>query len=145
MICDVCRFNMGHDLGPSGRCEGCGTPLGPAEDHTVPGPGVSVLDGDEPYIVSEDERLHDPRMEGRYIIFHNDVRWGRGIGAETYGYYTKKLSEVVDLSKHTDHTECPECGDNRALHKYGFDGCVASYTTVRCNTCSHEFVEEFDC
>lgn len=141
MICDVCSYDMGHDLGESGRCEGCGTPLGPSRDQKRPAPGIDVHSEYDDYVLVTDEmRERNPKLEGRFLIYHSEIKWGRGIGAETYGYYIKKLSEVVSVSKFSeDHTECPECGDNRALHKHGFDGAVAGYDTLRCNTCDYEY------
>ena len=146
MKCDVCSFDMGHDLGESGRCAGCGTPLGPASDHDRPAPGIDVNpDYDDPFTVTEEMRMRNPKMEDRFLILECDIKWGRGIGAETYGYYLKRLEEVVRVGGFAETDKCPECGDNRAVHEHGFDGCVAGYDRLTCNTCDHEYHDEFWC
>ena len=146
MRCDVCGFDYsGASLGKSGRCEGCGTPLGPSSDHERPNPGISVSEYDGPYVVSDEERRRDPKLDGRVLIRECDIRWGRGIGAETYGYYLKRLEEVVYIANFSEEECCPECGGLRAVHERGFDGAVAGYERLHCQTCEHEFIEEFWC
>lgn len=143
MKCDVCGFEMGNVSNKKGVCLGCGTPMVPAEDHTKPAPGFDVID--KPYTVTDEDREHDPRLEDRFIILESDIKWGRGIGAETYGYYQKRLREIVRTAAFTDEKECPECGDDRAYHASGFDGCVAGYDRLLCNSCDHEYYDEFWC
>lgn len=137
---------MGDSLGESGLCEGCGIPLGPASDHEMPAPGFKVsATYDDPYVVSEEERERNPKLEGRFLIRVADIRWGRGIGAETYGYYVKELEEIVSIPHFSDEECCPECGGDRAVHHHGFDGAVAGADWLRCNTCGYEFHNEFWC
>lgn len=146
-ICS-CGFDNSGDGRLPERCLGCGVPLRPPDDHKRPVPGFSVSQYDEtPVIVIEEMRESDDLLAGIYAIHRSDIRWGRGIGAETYGYYQKGFSATVAVSEFAegDEVECPECGDDRAMYKSGFDGCVASFANLRCPTCDHEYFAHFDC
>lgn len=133
---------------PPVNCEGCGIPLRPPDDHKRPYPTVFPDEG--PRTVTDWDRETYPALEGVVIIKTADVNWGRGIGAECYGYYTKKFVGVVDLETFEHNREevpdnCPECGSNRAIYRHGFDGCVASYVALECGTCDRTHFERFDC
>lgn len=147
MKCDACGFDMGNSLGESGKCGGCGTPLGPPDDHEVSCPGYTIHpDRHEPYIIDSEDRKWYSNMGGVVVIRKKIIKWGRGIGAETYGYYVKDAEEVVSLPEWSDdHDECPECGNRRAVREYGFDGCVAGYSRLNCESCDYEFYEQFYC
>lgn len=155
------------------KCLGCGTPLRPAADHEKPAPGFDVYpegDADERHphsfgghTVTDEDVERYPELEGVLHIAHCIIEWGRGIGAETYGYYTKKRVERVDLAEwnpkrasdyfdqsdpeyEPDHPDaCPECGSGQAEHRTGFDGCVAGYDYLQCTACDHMIQEEFHC
>jgi rubredoxin len=145
MICSCGFDNSGGRLPEN--CLGCGVPLRPPDDHKRPTPGFDVHESEGPYIVTAEERERDPeRLAGIYVVHRSDIRWGRGIGAECYGYYQRGLSATVDVAEYSDdgETECPECGDDRALYKTAFDGCVAATWSLRCSTCDHVYYEHYD-
>lgn len=151
--CDRCGFDNGDDLGDSGRCAGCGIPLGPADDHERPAPGFRVPDRDRPFVVPDHAVEQYPELEGVKTILRLDYEWGDGVGAAPYGYHTTRRIQVVDLDAWDGadwfredvviSDECPECGASLAVYSFSQDraGIVGS-RSLSCAACEHEHYRE---
>lgn len=151
ITCDACGFDMGDSLTDSGRCLGCGTPLGPADDHEPPAPGFRVGEDDPAHVVTDADRERYPdALAGVVAVRRLNYEWGRGIGAEPYGYFTRSQVLVIDLGEYDHRADlpdaCPECEAERALYGHHQDRAgIAWQTATECLTCGHTLHEDRGC
>lgn len=141
-LCDRCGFDNGEQLGDSGRCAGCGIPLGPADDHDPPAPGFRVREDDPAHVVTDADRERYPdALAGVVAVRRLAYEWGDGVGAAPYGYFTRSRVQVVELGTFEGGRidlpdECPECGHDRAVWGFHQDRAgIAWSESAECLTC----------
>jgi hypothetical protein len=123
---------------PSKRCGGCGVPLRPDSDDPLhsdmPAPGFNIAEGDDSHIVTESDVENYPELDGVLVIHRLQTEWGRGIGAEPYGHFTRKLIQVEEADE-----PCEKCGSEEELVVFSQDhAAVMAGEKVTCARCEHE-------
>lgn len=149
-LCPSCGFQQ-DDRSESGKCLGCGYQLDPHPDHSAPAPGFHVDDYDGPHVVTEQDVDRYPELEGVIIIRELAFEYGRGIGAEPYGYHTLRREQVVDaetyIAAHPDSRlaeeladeACPNCGSRTIATVFAQDGAgIAGVASAACDVCDAE-------
>lgn len=126
------------------RCGGCGTPLRPDSDDPMhsdmPAPGFNVTEGDDSHIVTDSDVEEYPELEGVIAIRELKTDWGRGIGAEPYGHFTRKRVQVEEADE-----PCEKCGCEEVLVTFTQDrAAVIAGETVTCARCEHNISHYVD-
>lgn len=162
--CPICGFDLGDGPGESGKCEGCGTKVQPAQDDSVPAPGFKIPRNradykrdeegnlirdeegeplvenkrEEQYIVTDEDREKYPELEDVLVILKHEYTFGRGIGAEPNGYLRTEMITVESSDR-----DCPECGHDEVLVDLSQDNAgIAGGKNTKCNRCKEVLDEE---
>lgn len=120
------------------KCGGCGTPLRPDSDDPLhsdmPAPGFNVRGDEDAHVVTESDVENYPELERVLVIHVLETDWGRGIGAEPYGYYTRKRIQIEEADE-----PCEQCGCEEIRSSFHQDrAAVLSAGTTECARCEHE-------
>lgn len=123
---------------PPTKCGGCGTPLRPDSDDPLhsdmPAPGFNVAEEGDPHVVTESDVEEYPELEGVLVIRTLETEWGRGIGAEPYGHFTRKRVQVEEADE-----ACEQCGSFEEIVTFTQDrAAVMAGETVVCARCEHQ-------
>lgn len=155
MKCDRCGFDNGSGT-ESGKCMGCGIPIGPGKDDEKKYPFPTVWPDEEPLAVQgfwNVDELPDGYLGLRAIQQHQET-WEDGVGANPWSGYRVEAFEATfrigspahktfgDADADTLADECPTCGCHTARIEKSTDGGGGWSTYISCVSCDHEFYGE---
>lgn len=120
------------------KCGGCGAPLRPDSDDPMhsdmPAPGFQIREKEDSHVVTDSDVENYPELEGVLVIHQLETEWGRGIGAEPYGYFTRKRVQIEEADE-----PCEKCGSSEERVQFSQDhAAVISAETVECARCEHQ-------